>query len=51
VLHGGAIVLSRTLRLLGLDEVTVSEADSLDALARGLLPPRDARVTPGTDPT
>jgi exopolyphosphatase / guanosine-5'-triphosphate,3'-diphosphate pyrophosphatase len=37
VLHGGAIVLSRTLRLLGRDEVTVSEADSLDALAQGLL--------------
>ena len=42
VLHGGAIVLSRTLRLLGRDEVTVSEADSLDALARGLLAALDA---------
>jgi exopolyphosphatase / guanosine-5'-triphosphate,3'-diphosphate pyrophosphatase len=37
VLHGGAIVLARALRLLGRPELVVSEADSLDALAAGLL--------------
>jgi len=37
VLHGGAIVLSRALRLLGRPELMVSEADSLDALAARLL--------------
>ena len=36
VLHGGAIVLSRALRLLGRPELVVSEADSLDALAARL---------------
>ena len=38
VLHGGAIVLATALRLLGRPEIVVSEADSLDALAAGLLP-------------
>ncbi len=38
VLHGGAIVLATALRLLGRPELVVSEADSLDALAAGLLP-------------
>ena len=38
VLHGGAIVLATALRLLGRPELIVSEADSLDALAAGLLP-------------
>jgi len=33
VLHGGAIVLARTLRHLGRDELVVSESDSLDAAA------------------
>jgi len=37
VLHGGAIVLSRALRLLERPELVVSEADSLDALAAGVL--------------
>ncbi len=37
VLHGGAIVLARTLRLLERPEVTVSESDSLDALAADTL--------------
>ena len=37
VLHGGAIVLATALRLLGRPELVVSEADSLDALAAGLL--------------
>jgi exopolyphosphatase/guanosine-5'-triphosphate,3'-diphosphate pyrophosphatase len=37
VLHGGALVLSRALRLLGRPELVVSESDSLDALAAGLL--------------
>jgi exopolyphosphatase / guanosine-5'-triphosphate,3'-diphosphate pyrophosphatase len=37
VLHGGAIVLSRALRLLGRPGLVVSEADSLDALASRLL--------------
>ena len=37
VLHGGAIVLSRALRLLGRPELVVSEADSLDAIAAGVL--------------
>lgn len=37
VLHGGAIVLSRALRLIGRPELVVSEADSLDALAARLL--------------
>jgi len=37
VLHGGAIVLSRALRLIGRPELVVSEADSLDALAAGVL--------------
>lgn len=36
VLHGGAIVLATALRLLGRPELTVSEADSLDAIAAGL---------------
>jgi len=33
VLHGGAIVLARALRLLARPELVVSESDSLDALA------------------
>jgi exopolyphosphatase/guanosine-5'-triphosphate,3'-diphosphate pyrophosphatase len=37
VLHGGAIVLARTLRLLERPELTVSESDSLDALAADTL--------------
>lgn len=37
VLHGGAVVLATALRLLGRPEIVVSEADSLDALALGLL--------------
>jgi exopolyphosphatase/guanosine-5'-triphosphate,3'-diphosphate pyrophosphatase len=37
VLHGGAIVLTRTLGHLGLDELVVSEADSLDAVAATIL--------------
>jgi len=37
VLHGGAIVLSVALRLVGRPALVVSEADSLDALAVGLL--------------
>jgi exopolyphosphatase/guanosine-5'-triphosphate,3'-diphosphate pyrophosphatase len=37
VLHGGAVVLATALRLLGRPELVVSEADSLDALAAGLL--------------
>ena len=37
VLHGGAIVLSRALRLIGRSELVVSEADSLDALALSVL--------------
>jgi exopolyphosphatase/guanosine-5'-triphosphate,3'-diphosphate pyrophosphatase len=37
VLHGGAVVLSAALRLLGRPALVVSEADSLDALAAGLL--------------
>jgi exopolyphosphatase / guanosine-5'-triphosphate,3'-diphosphate pyrophosphatase len=37
VLHGGAIVLATALRLIGRPELIVSEADSLDALAAGLL--------------
>jgi len=37
VLHGGAIVLSGALRLIGRPELVVSEADSLDALAAGVL--------------
>jgi exopolyphosphatase / guanosine-5'-triphosphate,3'-diphosphate pyrophosphatase len=37
VLHGGAIVLSRALRLIGRRELVVSEADSLDALAADVL--------------
>lgn len=37
VLHGGAIVLATALRLIGRPELVVSEADSLDALAAGLL--------------
>ena len=41
VLHGGAMVLARTLRHLGLDELVVSEADSLDAAAASVLA-RDA---------
>jgi len=40
VLHGGAIVLSRALRLLERPELVVSEADSLDALAARLLAAR-----------
>jgi exopolyphosphatase/guanosine-5'-triphosphate,3'-diphosphate pyrophosphatase len=38
VLHGGAVVLATALRLIGRPELVVSEADSLDALAAGLLP-------------
>jgi len=37
VLHGGAIVLARTLRHLGLDRLHVSESDSLDAVAATVL--------------
>lgn len=37
VLHGGAIVLARTLRHLGVGELAVSEADSLDAAAASVL--------------
>jgi exopolyphosphatase/guanosine-5'-triphosphate,3'-diphosphate pyrophosphatase len=37
VLHGGGVVLATALRLLGRPELVVSEADSLDALAVGLL--------------
>jgi exopolyphosphatase / guanosine-5'-triphosphate,3'-diphosphate pyrophosphatase len=37
VLHGGAIVLARTLRHLGVGELVVSEADSLDAVAASVL--------------
>jgi len=37
VLHGGALVLAGVVARLGLDAVVVSEADSLDAVARGLL--------------
>lgn len=37
VLHGGAVVLATALRLIGRASLTVSEADSLDALAVGLL--------------
>jgi len=37
VLHGGALVLARTLAHLGLREVHVSEADSLDAVAAEVL--------------
>jgi exopolyphosphatase / guanosine-5'-triphosphate,3'-diphosphate pyrophosphatase len=37
VLHGGALVLSRTLELLGIDALHVSESDSLDSVAAGLL--------------
>ena len=37
VLHGGAIVLATALRLIGRPALVVSEADSLDALAAGLL--------------
>jgi exopolyphosphatase/guanosine-5'-triphosphate,3'-diphosphate pyrophosphatase len=37
VLHGGAIVLSRALRLIGPEQLVVSEADSLDALAGRVL--------------
>jgi exopolyphosphatase/guanosine-5'-triphosphate,3'-diphosphate pyrophosphatase len=43
VLHGGAIVLSRALRLIGRPGLVVSEADSLDALAAGLLASRAGR--------
>jgi len=48
VLHGGAIVLSRALRLLARSELVVSEADSLDALAAGVLAPGRATAN---DPT
>jgi exopolyphosphatase/guanosine-5'-triphosphate,3'-diphosphate pyrophosphatase len=44
VLHGGAIVLARTLRHLGLDELVVSEADSLDAAAASVLARSTART-------
>jgi exopolyphosphatase/guanosine-5'-triphosphate,3'-diphosphate pyrophosphatase len=37
VLHGGALVLRTALELLGRPELVVSESDSLDALAAGLL--------------
>jgi exopolyphosphatase / guanosine-5'-triphosphate,3'-diphosphate pyrophosphatase len=37
VLHGGAIVLARTLALLGRDGMYVSESDSLDAVAAELV--------------
>jgi exopolyphosphatase/guanosine-5'-triphosphate,3'-diphosphate pyrophosphatase len=43
VLHGGALVLSRTLELLGIDALYVSESDSLDAVAAGLLTGRRTR--------
>lgn len=43
VLHGGALVLSRTLELLGIDALHVSESDSLDAVAAGLLTRRRTR--------
>jgi len=47
VLHGGAIVLSGALRLLSQGEMVVSEADSLDALAAGvLLRARTGRAAP-----
>ena len=36
VIVGGAIVLVNILRVLGFDEVLVSEADILDGLARSL---------------
>jgi exopolyphosphatase/guanosine-5'-triphosphate,3'-diphosphate pyrophosphatase len=37
VLHGGALVLAAVVARLGVDRLVVSEADSLDAVARGLL--------------
>ncbi len=37
VLHGGALVLAGVVARLGVAELVVSEADSLDAVARGLL--------------
>lgn len=37
VLHGGALVLAGVVARLGVDRVVVSESDSLDAVARGLL--------------
>jgi exopolyphosphatase/guanosine-5'-triphosphate,3'-diphosphate pyrophosphatase len=37
VLHGGALVLAAVVERLGVDRLVVSEADSLDAVARGLL--------------
>ena len=43
MLHGGALVLSRTLELLGIDALYVSESDSLDAVAAGLLTGRRTR--------
>lgn len=39
VLHGGALVLAAVVARLGVTELVVSESDSLDALARGLLAP------------
>jgi hypothetical protein len=36
VIVGGAIVLVNVMRVLGFDEVLVSEADILDGLARSL---------------
>jgi exopolyphosphatase / guanosine-5'-triphosphate,3'-diphosphate pyrophosphatase len=47
VLHGGAMVLARTLSHLRLDELVVSEADSLDAVAAGVLSRISAVATPG----
>jgi len=47
VLHGGAIVLSRALRLLGRPGLVVSEADSLDALAAGVLATHRSREAGG----
>jgi len=39
VLHGGALVLAAVVARLGVAHLVVSESDSLDALARGLLGP------------
>ena len=36
VIHGGALVLHAVLARMGLDEVTISEADNLDGLAASL---------------
>jgi len=50
VLHGGAIVLARALRLLERPELVVSEADSLDALAAGTLRRSHAAAKSGPGP-